>query len=93
MKIEIEFTSSYSASLIIDGKKMSVESKPGMTTLKGITSPKTENTLGGIIACEIYGKIAQFQQAWAEASEIDVDCTTWSKLSEEAAEAASDRIW
>ena len=93
MKIEIEFTSSYSASFKIDGKEMRVESTRGMTSLEGIQDPETENTLGGIIACDLFDKIAQYQQAWAEAGEIDVDSETWSTLSDEAAEAASGRIW
>jgi hypothetical protein len=93
MKIEIEFTSSVSAKLTIDGRKMRVESVPGMVTLKGIESPRLENTLGGIVADALYGTVAQIQQAWASASEIDVDCETWDMLSEEAADAASDRLW
>jgi hypothetical protein len=93
MKIEIEFNNSYSASLKIDGREMRVESSPGCTSLEGIQGPETENTLGGIAACQLYGLIGNLQQAWAEVGEIDVDAETWDTLSDEAAEAAEDRFW
>lgn len=93
MKIEIEFDSSYSAKLTIDGREMSVESKPGLTCLEGIKSPETENTFGGIVACQLYSKVAEIQQAWAAASEIDVDSNTWDELSDEAVEAAEEKFW
>lgn len=93
MKIEIEFTNSYHATLTIDGRTMTVESEPGMTQLKGIGEPETENTLGGIVASELYNKIADFQQAWAAAEEEQPECGTWDELTAEAAEAATDKIW
>lgn len=93
MQIKIEFTSSYLATLVIDGREMTVERSPGLTQLKGIRSPETENTLGGLVATRLYPKIAEFQQAWAEADEHQPNCGTWEELSEEAIEAAEDAMW
>ena len=93
MKIEIEFDNSYSALLRIDGRELRVESKPGEVSLEGIKSPETENTLGGIVASELFSKIARIQQACAAAYECEPDAQTWTNLSEEAAEAAEEEIW
>lgn len=92
MKITIEFTSSTHATLTIDGREMAVEMKPGVTSLTGIKLPETEETIGGIVASELYSKIGDIMQAWATASDFG-EFDTWDKLTEEAAEAVGDRVW
>jgi hypothetical protein len=93
MKIEIEFENSYEAVLRIDGHEMRVISKPGQSKLEGIKGDDLELTLGGIVAGRLWTKIPDIQQAWCEVSEFDPEAETWTVLSEEAAEAAENRIF
>lgn len=97
MKIEIEWNCSYEATIRINGREMRVEMRPGITQLTGINSPETEETLGGLIAGELYGKIGDFMQAEAKitdaidpAGERDV---TWERLDDESIELFNDRVW
>lgn len=92
MKIEFEFNSSYKGKLTIDGKEMEIAMYPGLTRLTGLTDEERENTLGGIVAMELYSKLADSMQAWAEADEIDCDVGMWTELSESAAYAAGRRF-
>lgn len=92
MKIEIEFEGTLEAKLTIDGKEMSVKSRPGCTQLEGIKSPETEQTLGGMVASEIFGKIRDIQQAWAEVMEVEPEAGTWDMITDAAADAAYRRL-
>ena len=92
MRIEIEFDNSYDATLVIDGREMCVVSKPGITTLKGHKGRELEETFGGLVASQLYTKIADIQQAWAAAEEEQPGFKTWDFLNEEAVEAVCDKI-
>lgn len=96
MKIEIEWTSSYSATLKIDGKKLSVDLKPGITELNGLTGKETDNTLGGMIALSLYTVIGDAMQAEAIAcEETAADPSpnfTWKHLPNSVADAVSEMI-
>ncbi len=93
MKIEIEFENSYEAVLRVDGREMRVISKPGESRLDGIKGADLDQTLGGIIVGRLWTKISDFQQAWAAVGEFDPEADTWTVISEEAAEAAENRIF
>lgn len=92
MKISIEFDSSYEANLTIDGRIMRIISKPGMVKLMDLEGRDLEDTLGGIVATELFAKIADIQQAWAAADEEQLNVKSWDYLTEEAREAAIDRL-
>lgn len=94
MKITIEWECSYEAKLVIDGRELKVQMRPGVTSLLGAEG-KTDNTLGGIIASELFSKIGDFMQAEAIASEElawDPDPkNTWKRLPNAVADAVYDR--
>lgn len=97
MKIEIDWDCSYKATLKIDGREMTVDLKPGITSLNGIKAPETNETLGGLIAQQLYGKIGDFMQAEANITDI-IDPAgerkvTWEKLPDEAIEEFEKRVW
>lgn len=93
MKIVIEFDNSYSAKLTIDGKQLTVESKPGLTTLVGCSGDECDATLGGIVASELYSLVAKIQQAWAAADEVQPNAGTWDRLQDVAIDEANERVW
>lgn len=93
MKIQIEFNSTLEAKLTIDGKKMKVVSRPGSVRLEGIKGPMLEDTLGGVIASHLFDTVSNIQQAWASAEEECPDLKTWEVITEEAIEAAEERLW
>ena len=99
IKIEIEWTSSISASLKIQGRELRVEIYPqsGETRLEGIKDPETSETFGGILATELFGLIGDAMQAQCIAEE-DVDRSgetdvTWQRLSRGAAQEVVDRFF
>lgn len=95
MKIEIEWECSYKARLVIDGRELTVEMKPGQTSLLGVKGKDLDNTLGGIIASELFSKIGDFMQAEAvlfeEAVWDPVPETTWRRMPNALADAVSAR--
>ncbi len=93
MKIEIEFDNSYSARLTIDGREMRVESEPGIVRLKGISAEDQENTLGGVVALELYGKVADIQQAEAAFGMEEPDTETWDRASASALNRAEQELF
>lgn len=95
MKIEIEWNCSYEATLRIDGRELKVLMRPGETRLEGVKGKDCENTLGGIIARELFGKIGDFMQAeslmFEETAWDPEPKTTWRRMSDEVAESVYDR--
>lgn len=95
MKIEIEWNCSYEAKLVIDGRELKVSMRPGVTSLEGAKGKVLENTVGGIIASELFGKIADFMQAEAvmhEATAWDpIPESTWRNLPNSVADAVYRR--
>lgn len=88
MKIEIELPDQFpqEAYLTIDGRKLTVEMDGCCTTLKGIKYPETENTLGGIIASNLFSKVREICKAAEQAQRA-----TWKKLPKKLADRiASD---
>ena len=92
MKIEFEFDCSYRAKLVIDGRELGIELTPGMGSLKGVKSPETSNTLGGMIASELLTKSRDIMQAWAAAQEEAPGAGTWDVLPDRAADAAYEAL-
>lgn len=96
MKIEIEWKCSYEATIRMSGRELTVEMRPGVTSLKGIKEPETSSTLGGLIAIELYGKIGDIMQAHAIAEEdLSPDGSRdvmWMWMSKHLAAAVEDRI-
>lgn len=90
MKIEFSFNSSYKGKLTIDGVDLEIVMRPGITELISPAGIRLDETLGGIIASELYDAFADCMQAWASAIEIDGESETWTQLSDAAAEAAAD---
>jgi hypothetical protein len=91
MKIQIEWDCSYKASLTIDGREMTVDLKPGQTTLNGITGDDLSNTIGGIIASNLYSTIGDAMQAEAGASQAMAfdpgpETSTWARLPDDVAD-------
>lgn len=97
MKIEIKWTSSVSASLKIQGRKMRVEMYPakGLTRLEGIDDPELSETLGGILAQNLFSMIGNAMQAWAAALEDRPGETevTWEPLSDKAIRDVEDKFF
>lgn len=90
MEIEIEFTNTMEAKLVIDGKELTIQSCGAVTKLVGTQSPETDNTLGGLIASEIFGTVRNIQQAWAC---LEGQQGTWDALDEDTAEEVSGKLW
>lgn len=95
MKIEIEWNCSYEATMRIDGRELKVKMRPGVTSLEGVKGKDTDSTLGGIVASELYSKIADFMQAEAilfeETAWDPVPAVTWRRMPEAVADAVYDR--
>lgn len=95
MKITIEWECSYKAKLVIDGRELSVDMKPGVTSLGGVKGRDLDDTLGGIIASELYSKIGDFMQAEAamfeETAWDPIPETTWRRMPDAVASAVYDR--
>lgn len=95
MKIEIEWDCSYKAKLVIDGRELTVKLAPGVTSLDGVKGKDIDNTLGGIIASELYSKIGDFMQAEAIMDEETAwdpgPESTWRHMSNAVATAVHDR--
>lgn len=87
MKILIELPDQFpnEAYMTIDGRKLTVEMYGCSTTLKGVKSPETDNTLGGIIASNLFGVVRNITQA-AELAQ----CDTWKKLPKKLANKISE---
>ena len=81
MKIEIEWNSSTDATLRIDGREMKIELRGRMTSLKGAGS---DNTIGYLFADSLFGKVADFMQAEASATEFNPDLKTWDVITDDA---------
>lgn len=97
MKIEIDWSSSYQARMVIDGKAMTIELRPGLTRIEGLTGAEMEDTIGGRVAAALYAVVADCMQAQAAATgvydplEDDQHCTAWSYVSPEAIDAFNER--
>jgi hypothetical protein len=92
MRIGITINSSHEAKLWIDGREMTVLKTAYGTTMKGVKSPETEETMGGMVASDLYSKIADIAQAIEVAQECDPDAQTWDKLTADAAELFYETI-
>tara|TARA_A100001015_G_scaffold315868_1_gene428736 strand:+ start:181 stop:507 length:327 start_codon:yes stop_codon:yes gene_type:complete len=88
MKITFEFESSYKGKLVIDGKEFEIIKRPGEAELKAPEGENLDETLGGIIANELFGKFSDVMRAWSLADDIDCNVDMWTALSEEAGNAA-----
>lgn len=97
MKIEIEWDSSYQARMVIDGKEMVIELRPGITRIVGLSDEEYYARIGGRVANAIYGIVADCMQAQAAAIEEydpledDQNCNAWSYVSPEAIGAFDER--
>lgn len=94
MKIEIEFTSSYSADITIDGKQMKYCLIGQKTGLTGIEPELLEDSIGGIVALKITGVLTSILQGWMPDEQNADDCCwgTWDKLTESASEEVTEAI-
>ena len=96
MKIEIEWTCSYEATMRIQGRECKISLHPGITTLESPKGKDADNTFGGLIARELYGKIANFMQAECLLDEaINPDGAKdviWKRVSNDLADQLYDRI-
>lgn len=94
MKIEIEFNSSYEATVNIDGRELKLEGRRGMWTFEGMTCDEGEGTIGGIVANKLMMPLIDILQGWMPDEESpDDDCwETWEKLTESAADEVYDAI-
>ncbi len=88
MEIKFEFNSSYKGKLIIDGKEFEIIKRPGEAELKAPEGESLDETLGGIIANELFSKFSDVMSAWNIADDIDCNVDMWTQLSEDAADAA-----
>lgn len=72
---------------------MKVKMTPGCTKLEGMKDDQTTNTLGGIIASELYGKIGDFMQAEAILCEevVSDHDLTWKRMKNSLADRVADR--
>ncbi len=86
MKIEIEWNCSYLATIRIDGRELTVDMKPGVTTLGGLKKGENGSKFGAIVGGELYSKIADLMQAEATMHELQPDAQTWDKLDDDVAE-------
>lgn len=94
MKIEIEFHSSTNASLVIDGKKLTVDRKPGHVECNGFPE-NCHNSFADMVATELMSLISGIMQAEAAAADVDSPgdpLDHWKPLSDEACEAAADKF-
>lgn len=91
MKIEIEITDNDKATLTIDGRKMTIEkSRNGcVTALEGVEVKESTNTLGGIIAGQIYSKIGDIMGAKERAGAV----ATWEIVNTVAAQVIEDALF
>ena len=65
MKIEIEFTNSYEADLLIDGRKLKYGYKHGMWQFfEGLEDDEVDATIGGIVACKLTSPLIDILQGW-----------------------------
>lgn len=96
MKIEIEWNCSYKATIRIAGRELEVQLKPGVTSIHGLKDGEPENTLGGMIATELYGKIADAMQAECIATDAitpdDAQDVTWMRMDDHTADQVYSRI-
>lgn len=96
MKIEIEWSCSHEAKLVIDGRELKVVMRPGITSLEGVKGRDCDSTIGGMIASELYSKIGDFMQGEAIAYEMTAADPspefTWKRLKNAVAEPVYDRI-
>lgn len=94
MKIKIEFTSSYTADITIDGKKITYDLIGRNTGLSGIEPDLIENTIGGIIAQKLTSPLRDILQGWLPDEPNPKNCCwdTWEKLSESAQQEVSNAI-
>lgn len=88
MKIEIEFTSSYHATVTIEGQTNAIKVVPWGWEVEGAS----ENTLGGMVMSVLLDVVPGILQGWASANEHDDGCGMWTALSEEAADAVYEAI-
>lgn len=95
MKIEIEFDSSYEATIILEGRKMRYGYENGMWKfLEGIQPHEHDTTIGGMIAGKLALTLIDILQAWLPEEESpDGDCwEAWEPLSDSVADQIYDKI-
>lgn len=94
MKIEINIASQYLAVLNIDGRELHIRTEGCETTLHGVKAPESANTLGGMVAASIYGKIHDIGKAIQAVRDDSRDGTapTWKKLKIGTADAVYDLV-
>lgn len=98
MKITIEWQCSYEAKLIVDGKEMKVQKRPGFTKLTMADgSPVPESTFGGFIGEKLYSLIGDLMQAECIVDDAlmgdPVEDRTWTPLDEVTMEEVEDRVF
>lgn len=96
MKIEIEWDSSTEGIMRIEGRELKIFLRPGLISLDGLTRSEREDTVGGMIAEQLYPIIADAMQAEAVAyEETAADPSpsfAWKKLSPAIADAVWSRL-
>ena len=97
MKIEIEWNCSHEAVMRIQGCECKISLKPGITSLESPKGKDAENTFGGLIARQLYGKIADIMQAECILDDaINPDGAkdvTWKRVKNDLAAELEDRIF
>lgn len=98
MKIEIEWNCSTKAKLVVDGKEMKVEAKPGITTLRMADgSAVPEATFGGFIGEKLYGLIKELMQAECIVDDYlsgdPLEGRAWEELPDDCMEEIEDQVF
>jgi len=95
MEIKFEFENSYEGKLTVAGQEMQVVIRPGLTRLNGLPEGDERGNqvcFGGIVALELYSKLADVMQAEAIAAEEMGGFDIWEELPEEICDAIDRRI-
>lgn len=95
MKIEIEFTSSYEATMTIDGRKLTYKLIGRSSGLQGLPEGQTcEDSIGGMVAQKLCNQLTDILQGWMPDEQNAEDCCwgTWERLSEKANDQVFEAI-
>lgn len=91
MNIQIQINDPTLSILIIDGRKMEIRRKDGITKLEGMTKDTgSEDTLGGILASNLLCKVSEIIEC---IEDTPPEIGTWGKLDSERADSFGDILF